>query len=216
MEMEDKESTESGSLGVNSEYDSPPPEQPLAVVPVVAGGAEAGANGSFSSGVGGVVGTQVMDISLGGTGGGGMVGSGGNGVVVGSGDKKKRGRPRKYDADGNLTPQYIKAAAAAAAKAAAAAAVGSGGGGGVVVGGAVTSPGGGGVTSPPTGFTITSPVLSSGGFSSSKRGRGRPTGAGNLQLIASLGKSKNPPRKKKTLFSSVFFGCLWRFCLKIC
>lgn len=157
-----------------------------------------------------------MDISLGGTGGGGMVGSGGNGVVVGSGDKKKRGRPRKYDADGNLTPQYIKAAAAAAAKAAAAAAVGSGGGGGVVVGGAVTSPGGGGVTSPPTGFTITSPVLSSGGFSSSKRGRGRPTGAGNLQLIASLGKSKNPPRKKKTLFSSVFFGCLWRFCLKIC
>lgn len=187
MEMEDKESTESGSLGVNSEYDSPPPEQPLAVVPVVAGGAEAGANGSFSSGVGGVVGTQVMDISLGGTGGGGMVGSGGNGVVVGSGDKKKRGRPRKYDADGNLTPQYIKAAAAAAAKAAAAAAVGSGGGGGVVVGGAVTSPGGGGVTSPPTGFTITSPVLSSGGFSSSKRGRGRPTGAGNLQLIASLG-----------------------------
>ncbi|XP_015086199.1 AT-hook motif nuclear-localized protein 7-like isoform X2 [Solanum pennellii] len=185
MEMEDKESTESGSLGVNSEYDSPPPEQPLAVVPVVAGGAEAGANGSFSSGVGGVVGTQVMDISLGGTGGGGVVGSGGNGVVVGSGDKKKRGRPRKYDADGNLTPQYIKAAAAAAAKAAAAAAVGSGGG--VVVGGAVTSPGGGGVTSPPTGFTITSPVLSSGGFSSSKRGRGRPTGAGNLQLIASLG-----------------------------
>ncbi|WMV44575.1 hypothetical protein MTR67_037960 [Solanum verrucosum] len=180
MEMEDKESTESGSLGVNSEYDSPPPPP---AAPVVAA-AVAGTNGSFNSGGGGVVVPQVMNMSLGGTGGGGVVGSGGNGVV-GSGDKKKRGRPRKYDADGNLTPQYIKAAAAAAAKAAAA--VGSGGGGGVV-GGAVTSPGGGGgVTSPPTGFTITSPVLSSGGFSSSKRGRGRPTGAGNLQLIASLG-----------------------------
>ncbi|XP_015161521.1 AT-hook motif nuclear-localized protein 7-like isoform X2 [Solanum tuberosum] len=178
MEMEDKESTESGSLGVNSEYDSPPPPP---AAPVVAA-AVAGTNGSFNSGGGGVVVPQVMNMSLGVTGGGGVVGSGGNGVV-GSGDKKKRGRPRKYDADGNLTPQYIKAAAAAAAKAAAA--VGSGGGG--VVGGAVTSPGGGGVTSPPTGFTITSPVLSSGGFSSSKRGRGRPTGAGNLQLIASLG-----------------------------
>ncbi|KAK6779460.1 hypothetical protein RDI58_021644 [Solanum bulbocastanum] len=181
MEMEDKESTESGSLGVNSEYDSPPPPP---AAPVVAA-AVAGTNGSFNSGGGGVVVPQVMNMSLGGTGGGGVVGSGGNGVV-GSGDKKKRGRPRKYDADGNLTPQYIKAAAAAAAKAAAAAAVGSGGGSGVV-GGAVTLPGGGGVTSPPTGFTITSPVLSSGGFSSSKRGRGRPTGAGNLQLIASLG-----------------------------
>lgn len=190
--MEDKESTESGSLGVNSEYDSPPPPPPP---PVAAAAAAAAANGSFNSGAGGVVLPQVMNMSVGvggatGGGGVGVVGSGVNGLVGSGGEKKKRGRPRKYDADGNLTPQYIKAAAAAAAKAAAIAAGGGGGGGGGVVGGAVTSPGGvtGGVTSPPTGFTITSPPLSSG-YSSSKRGRGRPTGAGNLQLIASLGKS---------------------------
>ncbi|KAK4343107.1 hypothetical protein RND71_038923 [Anisodus tanguticus] len=179
MEMEDKESTESGSLGVNSEYDSPPPPQLPPVAP------PATANGSFNSGGGGVV-PQVMsmnmNMSIGATEGGGLgvVGSGvvgGNGV--GGGEKKKRGRPRKYDADGNLTPQYIKAVAAAAAVKAAA------GGGG-----AVTSPplAGGGVASP-TGFTITSPPSSGGYFSSTtKRGRGKPAGSGsNLQLIASLG-----------------------------
>lgn len=170
MEMEDKESTESGSVGVNSEYDSPP---------LVA----AAANGG-----GGVVLPQVMNMNM-------NMSAEGGGVVVGvgsgvnGGEKKKRGRPRKYDADGNLTPQYIKAAAAAAAKAAAAAAAGAVVGGGAG-GGAITSPlgvGGGGVVSPPTGFTITSPS-SSCGFGSAKRGRGRPSGgSGNLQLIASLG-----------------------------
>ncbi|KAJ8532765.1 hypothetical protein K7X08_015654 [Anisodus acutangulus] len=184
MEMEDKESTESGSLGVNSEYDSPPPPQLPPVAP------PATANGSLNSGAGGLV-PQVMNMnmnmSIRATEGGGLgvVGSGvvrGNGV--GGGEKKKRGRPRKYDADGNLTPQYIKAVAAAAAAKAAAAAASAGGGG------AETSPslGGGGVASP-TGFTITSPP-SSGGYSSSttKRGRGKPAGSGsNLQLIASLG-----------------------------
>ncbi|KAK4348423.1 hypothetical protein RND71_031178 [Anisodus tanguticus] len=168
MEMEDKESTESGSLGVNSEYDSPPQPPP----PTANGG----------SGL--VPLPQVMNMII--TEGSGVVVVGGNGVVVGSGEKKKRGRPRKYDADGNLTPQYIKAAAAAAAAKAAAAAAAAGGGGAVIsppLGG-----GGGGVVSP-TGFTITSPP-SSGGYSNSttKRGRGRPAGSGsNLQLIASLG-----------------------------
>ncbi|CAN4121431.1 unnamed protein product [Withania somnifera] len=186
MEMEDKESTESGSLGVISEYDSPP----LPLHPPVVGVAENGGGGVLP---------QVMNMNMnmsvgvgGASVGGGVVGGVGSGVngVGGGGEKKKRGRPRKYDADGNLTPQYIKAAAAAAAKAAAAAAAGAVvvvGGGSVGGGGAVTSPlGGGGVVSPPTGFTITSP--SSCGFGSSKRGRGRPSGgSSNLQLIASLG-----------------------------
>ncbi|KAK6943961.1 PPC domain [Dillenia turbinata] len=54
--------------------------------------------------------------------------------------KKKRGRPRKYDADGNLR-----------------------------------------VFSPP-GFSVSSD------FSASKRGRGRPPGSGNWQVLAQLGK----------------------------
>ncbi|KAM3341304.1 AT-hook motif nuclear-localized protein 7 isoform X1 [Capsicum galapagoense] len=179
MEMEDKESTESGSLGVNSEYDSPPPLQQQQPLPQVV---SAAANGGGGGG-GGVVLPHHQE----GGGGGGVV-MGVNGVV----EKKKRGRPRKYDAEGNLTPQYIKAAKAAAAKAAAIAAAAAAGGvdGG---GGLVTStpplPGGAGVVSPVTGFTITSPP-SSCGFSTSsstKRGRGRPSGGSNLQLIASLG-----------------------------
>ncbi|KAI4349033.1 hypothetical protein L6164_009685 [Bauhinia variegata] len=62
--------------------------------------------------------------------------------------KKKRGRPRKYDADGNLRLAYHSAPQAA------------------------------------TGFS-----LSPGSASdfSSKRGRGRPRGSGNWQLLASLG-----------------------------
>lgn len=57
--------------------------------------------------------------------------------------KKKRGRPRKYDSDGNLRVQYVK--------------------------------------SPPP------PSHSSSSDYSSKRGRGRPPGSGNWQLLASLG-----------------------------
>ncbi|KAM3325031.1 AT-hook motif nuclear-localized protein 7 isoform X1 [Capsicum chacoense] len=179
MEMEEKESTESGSLGVNSEYDSPPPLQQQQPLPQVVSAAANGGGGG--GGGGGVVLPHHQE------GGGGVV-MGVNGVV----EKKKRGRPRKYDAEGNLTPQYIKAAKAAAAKAAAIAAAAAAGGvdGG---GGLVTStpplPGGAGVVSPVTGFTITSPP-SSCGFSTSsstKRGRGRPSGVSNLQLIASLG-----------------------------
>ncbi|KAI4300408.1 hypothetical protein L6164_033791 [Bauhinia variegata] len=62
--------------------------------------------------------------------------------------KKKRGRPRKYDADGNLRSVYQSAPQASP--------------------GFSLSPGS------PSEF-------------SSKRGRGRPTGSGNWQLLASLG-----------------------------
>ena len=59
----------------------------------------------FSGGVGGGMVPQVMgmgvNMSLGGTFGGG--GNGSCGDVTG---KKKRGRPRKYDSDGNLRVSY--------------------------------------------------------------------------------------------------------------
>ncbi|KAL5743122.1 hypothetical protein ACOSP7_029854 [Xanthoceras sorbifolium] len=67
--------------------------------------------------------------------------------------KKKRGRPRKYDSEGNLRTlpsSYNKTAVA---------------------------------SSSPPGFSLTP----SPDFSSSKRGRGRPPGSGNWQLLASLG-----------------------------
>ncbi|KAL7170354.1 hypothetical protein ACSBR2_035259 [Camellia fascicularis] len=105
------------------------------------------------SGGGGVVLPQVMmnmsmERSLGitTTGGGSVVGGGDGGLLV----KKKRGRPRKYDSDGNLRLPSI-------------------------------SP-------PPPGFSFSPPFSSSSSeFSSSKRGRGRPPGSGNWQLLASLG-----------------------------
>lgn len=79
-------------------------------------------------------------------------GSGGNGGGLDSLGKKKRGRPRKYDADGNLRiPAYPVMA-----------------------------------TSPPPGFTL-SPSSPTELFSSSKRGRARPHGSGNWQILASLG-----------------------------
>ncbi|KAK2987912.1 hypothetical protein RJ640_003179 [Escallonia rubra] len=128
--MEEKESTESGSLGnhsVHSETDSPP----------VSGGATATATAAAGGG-GGVVVPQVVNTNLAVSSGGGNADSTG---------KKKRGRPRKYDADGNLTAPYLNK-----------------------------------VASPPPGFYLThSPDFSS------KRGRGRPPGSGNWQLLASLG-----------------------------
>ncbi|CAL5350806.1 unnamed protein product [Camellia sinensis] len=130
--MEEKESMVSGSPVVgNWETESPP----------VSGG-------------GGVVLPQVMmnmsmERSLGitTTGGGGVAGGGGGGggLLV----KKKRGRPRKYDSDGNLRLPSIPP--------------------------------------PPPGFSFSPPFSSSSEFSSSKRGRGRPPGSGNWQLLASLG-----------------------------
>ncbi|KAK3020529.1 hypothetical protein RJ639_046218 [Escallonia herrerae] len=128
--MEEKESTESGSLGnhsVHSEADSLP----------VIGGATATAAAAAGGG-GGVVAPQVVNTNLAVSSGGGNADSTG---------KKKRGRPRKYDADGNLTAPYLNK-----------------------------------VASPPPGFYLTpSPDFSS------KRGRGRPPGSGNWQLLASLG-----------------------------
>lgn len=83
MDLEDKESTESGSLGANSESNSPP------LNPLNGGAA------TFlipqpppPDGAGGAIGVSsfgTADLAL----------------------KKKRGRPRKYDAEGNLRVQYL-------------------------------------------------------------------------------------------------------------
>lgn len=159
MDLEEKESTESGSPG---KTESSPP---------VSGGGE----GMVLPVVMNMAVSMSMENSLGvsaatmeGGGGGGGSAEPGGGVVVGSGGvssrsgdlgllsgsrgKKKRGRPRKYDSEGNLRLPYM------------------------------ATP-----TNPP-GFTLTSPTspphFSS---SSSKRGRGRPPGSGNWQLLASLG-----------------------------
>ncbi|XP_057983284.1 AT-hook motif nuclear-localized protein 1-like [Malania oleifera] len=65
--------------------------------------------------------------------------------------RKKRGRPRKYDSDGNLRLSYS------------------------------TPP-----PPPPPGFSLTTAATPFSDFSA-KRGRGRPPGSGNWQLLASLG-----------------------------
>ncbi|XAR69696.1 hypothetical protein NMG60_11001393 [Bertholletia excelsa] len=137
--MEEKESVISGSSeglsgtpspvvsgGLGGGPVAPPPPPPLTM----------NLSGERSVGV----------VSGGGVGTMGVVSGSGEG---GSGDmllKKKRGRPRKYDADGNLRVPYM-------------------------------SP-----TQPPSGFSL-SPSPSD----YSKRGRGRPPGSGNWQLLASLG-----------------------------
>ncbi|XP_073156591.1 AT-hook motif nuclear-localized protein 1-like [Henckelia pumila] len=166
MEMEDKESTESGSQGRNSDSESPPSSGGA----FVGHGAGAGGGGipgvmrmavektegvmntsavavggGVVAGGGGVTGSGVL-------GGGGVVGGGGNGELTTSG-KKKRGRPRKYDENGNLRPSYIKSPTAPALQ---------------------------------PGFTLSTPP--SYEFSSgSKRGRGKALGSGNWQILASLG-----------------------------
>ncbi|KAL6503068.1 hypothetical protein OROHE_023697 [Orobanche hederae] len=139
MEIEDRESTDSGSLSGNPDSESPPLSGGGhytgggggGVVPVVinmnvsmdssgagVGSPDAGVGGGFISGGGGVVGGAIV---------GGVVGLSGVGVASGgrgggSGDlstgKKKRGRPRKFDADGNLNPAYLRSKTAAAAAAA--------------------------------------------------------------------------------------------------
>ncbi|XP_057471283.1 AT-hook motif nuclear-localized protein 7-like [Actinidia eriantha] len=138
--MEEREILTSGSPASFSETESPP----LPPSSAVSGGA-------------GVV-PQVMgmavNMSLGGTSGGGGNGSDGGVNIFGGGSsgdvtgKKKRGRPRKYDSDGNLRVSY-------------------------------KSP----PQRPPPGFFL-SPHSSD---LSSKKGRGRPPGSGNWQLLASLG-----------------------------
>ncbi|PON56108.1 PPC domain containing protein [Parasponia andersonii] len=148
--MEEKESTVSGSPG-NSGTESPP--APLRnLVAHQVGPVNAGTKGSFGS-------TATATITPSSTGGGGptaVVTATGTGSADSFG-KKKRGRPRKYDADGNLRLSYA------------------------------TPPSGS--TTP---FSLSSPVSSPSEFSSSsKRGRGRPPGSGNWQLLASLGEFNN-------------------------
>ncbi|KAK6140020.1 hypothetical protein DH2020_026236 [Rehmannia glutinosa] len=88
--MEDKESTESGSPGSNSEIDSPP--------------SSGGGFGGEDSGAA--------------AGGGGMVPGIINTAVNISMEKNAgmRGRPRKYDSDGNLNAAYVKSPPVAAAQ----------------------------------------------------------------------------------------------------
>ncbi|KAH7855570.1 hypothetical protein Vadar_026349 [Vaccinium darrowii] len=131
--MEEKEFSLSGSPAVYSQTESPP-------VRLATGGSggemlphAVTTNLNTTTGV-----VAAPDAAVVGGGGGG-----GSGDVSG---KKKRGRPRKYDADGNLRVQY-------------------------------KSP-------PPSAFFLSPPPSD---FSSGKRGRGRPTGSGNWQLLASLG-----------------------------
>lgn len=158
--FEDKESTESGSpvMGVGGGADgsgvvpqvmnravSMSMEKSLGVVTTAPGGG-GGGGASGGEGEGAIVATGVLN-------------SGGSDLMNSSG-KKKRGRPRKYDSDGNLRVPYIAAAAAAA--------------------------GAFGSQPQPTGFTLTTPP----GFSSTpKRGRGRPagsaSGSGNWKSFAS-------------------------------
>ncbi|KAI3473939.1 hypothetical protein Pfo_028513 [Paulownia fortunei] len=184
MEMEDKESTESGSPGGNSEVDSPPSSGGAY------GGEDSGAGGggvfpevinmalnismeknagmtsspAVAVGAGVIGGGRVM--------GGGIIGSGGGGGVMGGGaigvggggggsgeimmGKKKRGRPRKYDSDGNLRAAYVRSPPGAAAQ-----------------------------TPSQPGFTLSTPP-SYEYTSGSKRGRGKPSGSGNWQALASL------------------------------
>ncbi|GMH23175.1 hypothetical protein Nepgr_025018 [Nepenthes gracilis] len=131
--MEEKESTPSG-WPENAEIDVP---TPLGASGVVAPqGSCMGVEKNFGV------------PASGGSGGGGSFGGGG-----GAGDllmtaKKKRGRPRKYDIDGNLLLTYPGSAL------------------------------------PTPGFTQSGAYTD---ISSHKRGRGRPRGSGNWQLLASLG-----------------------------
>ncbi|KAH9608009.1 hypothetical protein KSS87_012508 [Heliosperma pusillum] len=90
--MEEKESTISGSPD-NTESGSPTP------ISFVGGGA---------------IPNQTSTVA-------GVIGGGGGGGGIGDGmidSRKKRGRPRKYDAEGNLSPAYAASAARRAAVAA--------------------------------------------------------------------------------------------------
>lgn len=130
--MEEKEFSLSGSPAVYSETESPPAIR-LAVVDDGGGSVPQEMNTTFNTSTG-----IVAAAPAGGVGGG-------SGGVLG---KKKRGRPRKYDSDGNLRVPH-------------------------------KSP-----PPPPPGFFLSPPPPSD---FSAKRGRGRPAGSGNWQLLASLG-----------------------------
>ncbi|XP_031252775.1 AT-hook motif nuclear-localized protein 7-like [Pistacia vera] len=143
--MEEKESTISGSTGGNSYTDSPPPVSNNVLLPqppppssqVAVSNVER--NIDLSAGAIAVAAAPENNNNNNNN-------SGGSGDLFG---KKKRGRPRKYDSEGNLRLQ----------------------------------PSSFPLVSSPPGFTLTP----SPDYSSSKRGRGRPPGSGNWQLLASLG-----------------------------
>ncbi|XVE61556.1 hypothetical protein DITRI_Ditri06bG0050000 [Diplodiscus trichospermus] len=159
--MEEKESTISGSIGNSDTTDSPPAPVTSMVLPDQVMNMDMNMNINMSLGRSldsaataegmGAAETIISaaNTAIPGSGGGTLGSTPGSGVGLDSLGKKRRGRPRKYDADGNLRLPYP------AVK-----------------------------TSPP-GFTLSpsSPTE----FSSSKRGRGRPPGSGNWQILASLG-----------------------------
>lgn len=164
MELEDRESTDSGSLSGNPDSESPP----LSGGDYVAHGGVGGGGmvpEVVSMGVSMEKSAAAVEVGGGGVGGGGVVidggaaviGGGGVGGSGGNGDstigKKKRGRPRKYDANGNLNPAYIRSPTAMQAAA---------------------------------GFTLSTPP-SYDNSSGSKRGRGKHSASGNWQVLASLG-----------------------------
>lgn len=165
MELEDRESTDSGSLSGNPDSESPP----LSGGDYVAHGGVGGGGmvpEVASMGVSMEKSAAAMEVGGGGVGGGGVVIDGGAAVIGGGGvgghgggngdltmGKKKRGRPRKYDANGNLNPAYIRSPTAMQAAA---------------------------------GFTLSTPP-SYENSSGSKRGRGKHSASGNWQVLASLG-----------------------------
>ncbi|KAL6496303.1 hypothetical protein OROGR_029561 [Orobanche gracilis] len=182
MEMEDRESTDSGSLSGNPDSESPPLSGGghytcggggRGVIPAVinmnvsmdsgsagVGSPDAGVGGGFISGDG-VVGEGIV----GGVGGLSGVGVASGGRGGGSGDlstgKKKRGRPRKFDADGNLNPAYLRSKTAAAAAVAAAARM------------------------PQAGFTLSTPP--SFEYSAGSKGRQDKHSGSSSWIVASLG-----------------------------
>lgn len=186
MEVEDRESTDSGSLSGNPDSDSPPLSGGDYVVHGGVGGAaaatgvgmppevvsmgiamEKSAAAAVEVGVGG--GGVVIDAGGAAVLGGGGRGGGGNGDL-GMG-KKKRGRPRKYDADGNLNPAYIRSPTAMQAAA---------------------------------GFTLSTP-RSYENSSGSKRGRGKHSSAsGNWQILASLGEFVSQSSASCTVATFIF------------
>lgn len=104
----------SGSLGGNSEFNS--------LQSLVNGGAAAGGVVPVTMNMGvsinmenyaGVTSSAPVAVGSGIIGGGGAISAGGGGSELMTG-KKKRGRPRKYDSNGNITPGYVKSAPAAA------------------------------------------------------------------------------------------------------
>ncbi|KAL3532036.1 hypothetical protein ACH5RR_005557 [Cinchona calisaya] len=144
MDLEEKESTESGSL---AETESPPPVSSEGAVMVLPEVMNMAVSMSMEKSLGAPPAATAVE------GGGSGVSVAGGVVGTGSDGKKKRGRPRKYDSEGNLRVQYLMKA-----------------------------------TPPSSGFTLSPSPTSPHQFSSSsKRGRGRPHGSGNWQLLASLG-----------------------------